>query len=155
MFSQLKKKHREQGSTLIEIMVATSVVVIALTALMSTLTLSIKSTAESKFRSYATSLAQEALEVYSRERALLGWQAFYSAVETGPYCYNTLAVNSQDFVQRSQGECDERFVEVGTAFSRTVNITKAADAVTVEAEVDWYDGDALRVVTLEQILKEY
>lgn len=152
----MKNKFRsQQGSTLIEIMVATSVVVFALTALMTTLTLSIKTTAESKYRSYATALAQEALEVYRRERALLGWDSFYGAANTGAYCYNTLPATTQEFVAKSLGNCSDRFVQVGTDFSRTVNVSKAADAVTVESVVDWYDGEEVRSVSLQQILKEY
>lgn len=150
-----KSKRSQQGSTLIEIMVATTVVVFALTALMATLTLSVKTTAESKYRTYATSLGQEALEVFRRERALLGWTAFHAAVDDGATCYNELPTSSAAFVGTNPGACGDRFTQVGTAFSRTVNATKTTDSVTVQVVVDWYDGSNLRQVTLEQILKEY
>jgi len=145
----------QSGSTLIELMVATSVVVIALTALMTTLTLSIKSTAQSKYRTYAASLSQESLEVFRRERSLLGWQTFYKETPTGTLCFNTLPASSTEFVNWVPGACADRFTEVGAGFSRTIVVTKGVDSVTVQSRIDWNDGTQLRDVQLEQVLKEY
>lgn len=155
MTKEYNKLSSSRGSTLIEVLVATTVVVFALTALMSSLTLSIKSTAENKYRSYATSLAQEAIEVHRRERALLGWQAFYSAIDDGVYCYNILPSTSEEFVLKLPGTCTDRFSQVGTDFSRSITITKGPDSVTANSVVDWFDGENLRTVTLEQVFREY
>lgn len=162
VFSKKLNQHKHEssrGSTLIELLVATSVVVVALTALMSTLTLSIKSTAESRYRSYATNLAQEVLEVYRRERALLGWNSFYTQMVGGngeTICLNALPLNSDEFTSLTVGNCTERFIQVGADFSRRVVVNKSGgDTVTIQAIVDWHDGDELREVQLEQQFKEY
>src|SRR3990167_4923802 len=93
----------QRGSSLIEIVVATGVMALVLTAILSGLTLSLKTNAESEYRSHAVKRAQEGLEVFRRERTLLGWDIFVAGFTSDTYyCLQTLPAPKTAF---TTGEC--------------------------------------------------
>ena len=127
-------KNTTKGSSLIEIIIATAVVGSILTAVAMALTFSIKSTAEANYRSVATTKAQEAMEVFRREKTLLGWADFYSvAGGASTYCLNTLPM-VVDGLASVVGDCGTIYglvvAGVGTSFMREAEVSTGTDLVT-------------------------
>lgn len=150
---------KQQGLSLIEVVFATTVIALVMTALMSVLTLSVFNQAQSRYQQQAGSFAQEALEVFRRERAILGWQVFVDSLSNGTYCLNSLPADSSAFQALSPGECEvTEFLDqpgVGTQYQRqiTVAIDGSSNSVTLTSEVGWLAGDDQRQVTVEQVFR--
>lgn len=58
----IKKKFLQSGQTVIEVLIATGVVSLVMTALMATMTLSLQNSSQAKYRSLATKLGQEGID---------------------------------------------------------------------------------------------
>jgi type II secretory pathway component PulJ len=141
----------QRGQTIIEVLIATVVVALVMTAIAAALTSSLRNTAESKFRSYASSYAQQAMEVFIRERSLLGWQQFTEATLSGVFCLNELPADTEAFLNMPVGACTESVVYSGTDFFREANVTVVnADEIRVEVLVEWQDSGRERQVRVTQ-----
>lgn len=149
-----KRAKTSAGQSIIEVLIAAGVVGTILTAVAATLTYSVKNSAENKYRSVATTKAQEAVEVFRRERSFLGWETFVDALGGGGvYCLNTLPVTSTEFSSLTPGECTAGLAEGGTEFTREAIITfPTASSVRIVSQVSWYDSDQERMVTVTQEL---
>jgi type II secretory pathway pseudopilin PulG len=150
------KRKTQSGSSMIEILIATGVVGLVMTAVASSLVLSVKNSAISKYKVLSATRAQEAMEVFRREKVLLGWAQFYESLSADTYCVNSLASNSAQFKAMNTGTCGDGSVIAGTSFTREalVDIT-SADEIRVEIIVDWLDGDITRSSNLIQEFKQY
>jgi len=115
----------------------------------------VNSQAEAKYRSLATHRAQEAMEVFRREKVLLGWAQFSDSIVGDTYCVNTLPSNSTTFQTMETGVCDEEGVIADTIFSREALVDILADRIRVEIVVDWQDGDRDESVSLVQEFRQY
>lgn len=144
------------GSSMIEILIATGVVGLVMTAVASGLVLSVKNSSISKYKVLASTRAQEAMEVFRREKVLLGWSQFYDVMSTATYCLNTLASDSAQFKAMTTGACSADAKIAGTSFIREglVNII-SADEIRVEIVVNWVDGNVPRSSNLIQEFKRY
>jgi Tfp pilus assembly protein PilV len=143
--------HWQRGQTIIEVLIATVVVALVMTAIAAALTSSLRNTAEGKFRAYANEYAQQAMEVFIRERNLLGWQQFTEAIVSGIFCLNELPANTEAFLTMPVGACTEGTTFAGTDFTRQANVTVLSpDEVRVEVEVLWQDSGRDREVSLTQ-----
>jgi len=152
------KKKFQTGSTIIEVLIATVVVGLVLTSVAALLTVSVKNTAQLRYRSQATTAAQSALEVFRRERGNLGWEAFYTAIQDGTYCLNNLPANSTAFVGMPRGTCNTTFELLNTSFKRQALVAKTdnpdgTQQVRVDMTMSWFDGVRPQQVTLSQIFK--
>lgn len=141
---------------MIEILIATGVVGLVMTAVASGLVLSVKNSSISKYKVLASTRAQEAMEVFRREKVLLGWSQFYDVLSTSTYCLNSLASDSAQFKVMPTGGCSEDAKIAGTSFVREglVNIINA-DQIRVEIVVSWVDGNVPRSTNLIQEFKRY
>lgn len=145
----------QPGSSLIEIVVATGVMALVLTAIVAGLTLSLKTNADSKYRSQATKRAQEAMEVFRRERTLQGWDVFADGfVDGATYCLKDLPAPKDAF---TPGECTEADVLVISSvemFREAVVLIDTSDPndpqVEVSVTVRWDSGSNQRDVSLVQ-----
>lgn len=149
-FLQRFRPRWSPGQTLVEIIIATGVVVVVMVAIASGLSYSVKNTAESRYKALATALGQEVIEVYRRERETLGWERFYTAAPSGTYCLNTLPSTTQEFSTLAAGACATGIAEVGTEFKRQVDVTSSSSTVRLDVSVSWYDGGLFREVILVQ-----
>lgn len=149
-------KRLKTGSSMIEILIATGVVGLVMTAVAAGLVLSVKNTSISKFKVLATTRAQEAMEVFRREKVILGWGQFYDVLATGTYCLNSLPADSTAFKALSTGACASGAKIAGTEFLREglVNFVNSQE-IRVEIVVSWTDNDVPRSVNLIQEFKEY
>lgn len=146
----------QAGVGMIEILIATGVVGLVMTAVASGFVLSVKNSAISKYKVLSATRAQEAIEVFRREKVLLGWTQFYESLSTSTYCLNSLAIDSDQFKSMPTGPCADSSVIAGTNFTREafVDIISPQE-IRVEIIVEWLDGDVLRSSNLIQEFKEY
>jgi Tfp pilus assembly protein PilV len=164
-----KTKTSQSGSSLIEILIALAVVSVTLTAIATALTYSVKITAEAKYRSLATNKAQEAIEMFRRERTILGWDEFYSTISNDgsspTYCLDSLpaaSINDQtEFAEMSNAACGESAYELevenlGVAYKREAEVTVNADSILVEVYVYWPgENDLVHQVYTSYKFKEW
>lgn len=158
-FPTLLSTASQAGQSIVEVLVATAVVAVVMTAIAAAMTVSVKNTAQAKYRSLGTQLAQENLEVFRRERDRLGWETFYEVLDDdgsiGTYCFSqTLPTTAQNFVDlTATASCENGFALVGTTFTRSVQYQlDSTDQVTLRSTVTWLDADNVREVELVQQL---
>lgn len=158
MNTRLRRRFKSQsGQTIIEVLIASVVVAMVLTAVAAALTVSVRNTAQSRSQEVARARAQGGLEVFRRERTALGWQAFRNALVSGAtYCINTLPGNSTQFVAMSQGACSTGETAIGTTFTREAQVTiPNANEVRVDVTSGWQDGTLDKEVVLSQVFRRY
>lgn len=156
----IKKKFLQSGQTVIEVLIATGVVSLVMTALMATMTLSLQNSSQAKYRSLATKLGQEGMESFRQFRDDLGWEYFYQALDaqgTGTYCVNTVPATSEQLQALSAGACAEySIVRTGIAFQREAYIeTISADEIRIEMTVSWLDGSDEKNTLVVQEFKNW
>ena len=143
------------GQTIIEVLIATVVVAIVMIAVAAALLLSVKNTAQSKYKGLASSRAQEAVEYFRRQRSLLGWTRFFETINAGTFCLNVLPITSEELGELGDGACEAGVALAGTEFKREAWIDViAANAIRVEIQVSWLDAGVRRNVSLVQEFKE-
>lgn len=150
----------QRGSSLIEIIVATGVMALVLTAIVAGLTLSLKTNAEAEYRSQAVKRSQEAMEVFRRERTLRGWDGFVAGLtDNASYCFQTLPAPEAEL---ESGECDssDAIVISGIEFFRQAEVeiddSSPSDVeVRVEMRVFWNTGSGQRSVNLVQTFRQW
>jgi len=153
---KFQNKSKQLGSSMIEILIATGVVGLVMTAVAASLVLSVKNSSISKYKVLAATRAQEAMEVFRRERVLLGWTQFYETLSESTYCINTLASDSAQFKAMTSGTCADGSAIAGTVFTRESLVNPSGgDVVRVEIVVKWLDGDIERKANLIQEFKQY
>lgn len=146
----------QPGSSLIEIVVATGVMALVLTAILAGLTLSLKTSAESEYRSQAVKRAQEGLEVFRRERTLLGWDLFVAGFTSDSfYCLQTLPAPKTAFLPGACTDSDSIVIS-GVDFYRQAWVTidnsdPTQEQMQVTLSVQWPGGD----VELVQIFRQW
>lgn len=145
---------RQAGQTVIEVLLATAVVGVVMTAIAIGLTLSVRNTSEARLRAYASVQGQQVMEVFRRERVINGWGTFRSNLTTGDYCFNTLPSSLADFANHT-GECTEGISSQGTEFRTNAEVIVGPDSVAVTIRVSWIDGSRTPSVTLVQEFRPY
>lgn len=155
---QRRRRQRQAGQTIIEILVATGVIAMVMTAVASGLTLSVQNTSQAKYRALASKQVQEGLEMFLRERSRLGWESFRSSLASGSYCLGeVLPADSAGFQALPRGECgQDGYALAGTTYFREANVTiVSADEVEITVTVRWQDGEDLRTTSSTQILRNW
>ena len=131
----LKKMHR--GSTLIELLIATAIVGVIVTAVAAGVTNSVKNNAESRYREVAIALAQQGIEALRSERANLGWITFHNALSAGTFC---MPPGIDRLADLSTTPADCIVTESNIDFNRSVVLTKGTGAdehITAVVTVSW------------------
>jgi type II secretory pathway pseudopilin PulG len=142
------------GQSIIEVIIATLIVGVVLTAIASGLTLSIKNTAQTQLRELSTNFAQEGLEVFRRERSMLGWTSFAEALDNNDYCLNTLPQDSAEFATMPTGECSTGTAIAGTTLTRNATVTVlSADSIQVHVTVEWQEAERTNTVEVYQVFQ--
>lgn len=153
-------KRTQAGFTLIEVLIAIVVVGLVLTAITAGLTSSVKNAAESRYRARASTLGQEAMEVFAREKTLLGWGEFFAFFPNGTTIYCLRTTPSAGALKTiTSGSCGptQTIDEAGVSFTRQAEVFKAgplAPEVTVTLTVKWLDGNRLADVTLVRVFRK-
>ena len=158
---KIKLKRKQAGSGMIEILIATGVVALVMTAVISGFVLSVKSTTSGRDRVLAATRAQEAMEIFRREKVLLGWAQFEDSIREDfagesvneKYCLDFLPADSIEFQAMLAGFCSEQELIPETIFTREASVEIIDDGIRVEIIVDWLDNN--KPVSLVQEFKQY
>lgn len=148
------------GQTIIEVIIATGIVALVMTALVAGMTLSIKNNAIARYKTLGTQLAQEGIELFRRERNLLGWEQFASTLDTqgdGQYCLNSIP-DSASFSSLTPGDCGtDQIAKTAVSFQRTadIDVSPSLDEITVTIRVSWLDGAQDRQAFVTQVFREW
>ncbi len=129
-------KHRHlyfKGSTVIEVLIATTIVAFALTGLASLMTANVKNSAEADYRQAAAGIAQDKMELIRQRKTTVPWNGtgnFLLSPYTGTGCNaSTVQYNMTFYVActPASGSGDELAVTVKVCWPGT------ASACTAEA----------------------
>jgi len=131
--SKLKVRN-DQGSTLIELVIAILVAGVVLVGVSIGIMYSIQRTALARYREIGTTLAQESIEVFYKERARLGWQNFEVLYGGGgSFCLN------QETKVIELAPCDI-ITQLDHDFVRQIEVVKNGDKIDVGVTVTWAAG---------------
>lgn len=145
-----------RGQSIVEVLIAVAVVAVVLTTVAAGLTYSVKTTSEARYRAFATNYAQDAIEVFRRERATLGWELFRDNIEAGTTCLNTLPATTDAFINLTPAACTVGVPMLGMDFRREVVVTfLSPDEIQVEAVVSWTDGNRSPEISVVQQFRAY
>jgi len=143
-----------RGSSLVEVIIAAGVVVMALSVMVAAVSASIANNRLSKERAVATRLAQEALEWVRIEKNLNGWPTFDAyLLDTRKYCLNSGITNptnpshlpvSNVGIGGNCGNADDVTASKVT-YNRNMTLTKTDkdgaipgnEYIEVKVRVDW------------------
>jgi len=142
---------KNKGSSLIEVLVAATILATTLIAITGVIMYSIDRTAQVRHQEQASDLSENLMELFYKERATLGWYAFYEKMQSSSkFC----AENESDPETAKLIACDEpEQIKIDeTTFSRIANVSvdSSSQTVTVEVVTSW---DAGRVGMREVSLK--
>lgn len=143
-----KTPNPQRASTLIEVLVAMTIVATILTALGSMMAMSVKVAQRNEMEQLALMQAQETMEYFRKERNLVGWDKFFKMIDTDEalsLCFNTLPANISEM---PTDECGDDLVTIELAsfdFQREVTITRTVNLTNpsqnaLQARVDIYRG---------------
>lgn len=149
------------GQTVVEVLIATAVVAMVMTAVVAGLSLSVRNSAQSRYRAIASKMAQEGLEAYRLQRDRMGYRSFATGVATsgsGRYCLNNLPTTEEDFSTLTAGACSTGTEVAGTLIKREAVVEVGAGtppgSIAVTIEVSWTDSSVTRISQVKQIFKD-
>lgn len=151
-------KSAQHGSTLVEVLAASAIISLALTAASAMTAMSVKLAENNERQQLALQKAQEAMETVRRERFIGSWTDFSTAFnQSATYCFNVLP---SDLVALGSmtGVCgEEDFLQVANyRFVRQAQVQiHSADALTVNISMTWQDGSKSKQLNLEQRFENY
>lgn len=134
---------KQAGSTLIELLIATVVVGLVLTAVAMSMMYSLQREAHNRYREYALQLAQEAIEQLNFERAKQGWAGFAKQFADGrsqDWCFFYEWTGSRPAIMTPRlvaGRCQASQVvaQYGVDFFADLTIAQSGGASKLEATV--------------------
>lgn len=146
------------GSSLIELLMATAVAAIVLTAVATSMIFSLKNAAQARYRDTATTLAQDVVEFFRRERAELGWGVFVNALDAQTeVCVTGTLTDETTLTDFVDGPCVTIESIGGASFKRDVTILYPDDdTVRIMVSVSWLTGEAdWQSVSIDQVLTKW
>ena len=166
MLKKRTNQHQKQRAfTFVEVLVATMLVALVMTALGSMMALSMRVAEANEMEQLAQLKAQQTMEFFRRERLIRGWSDFYNSLQDNPtYCLNTLPANITTI---SPGSCSTYKSDFNFFYYRVeANIDKTdslgQQSVIVEVNIYRYDmsgnliGDpGVAFFTVNQTFKQY
>jgi len=164
-FFKVKAKSLQVGSTLIELLIATMVVGLIVTAVANVITHSIKNTGEARYKQVATSLGQEVIEFVRSEKNRKGILNLKNTLVSGSYCFSKLPIDLELANIPTAGACNfsvegDVVAMAGTNFTRDmiVSVSQAGASgpysMNIKVTVSWIDGEATKTVELIQKFEE-
>jgi Tfp pilus assembly protein PilV len=128
-------KYVRRGSSIIEIVIAATLISIAVIAALSLTNQSQKQNTYARDLAEATKYASQAADWIRNERNNLGW-ATLNTVDDGIYCIDIFPV---DFLTMEAGACDDASFIENTQFQREILVTKTTDTINVVITVSWVE----------------
>ncbi|MEP7167383.1 MAG: hypothetical protein ABI758_05385 [Candidatus Woesebacteria bacterium] len=139
---------QNSGQTLIEVIIATGLVVLVLTTLVSGVALGIRNNRYAKDSALSKEYVREAAEWLRGQRDLSGWGTFANILQadasgnTVNYCLDTLPAGTQSFSTKGSSTCSGS-QKIVNKFTRQMTI-RLTGSPPVQADatitVTWVDG---------------
>lgn len=141
-------RKRQHGQTLIEIIIATTVVGIVMTSVVAVITVSVRNAARAKAKALGTKYTQEGIEYFRAQRNLMGWESFYGYLNTRDprYCLDSLSYAQNGGLEQIPNRpCQSsEFVDERNIYTRQATITiqtiNGKPTVNVLVTTSWPDG---------------
>ena len=140
----------KKGTSIIEIVIAASLISISIIAALSLANQSQKQNSYARDLAEATKYATQASDWIRNERNSLGWTALYE-LDSGTYCLNDFPA---DFTLIESGNCSQNAYIADTRYTRQISLTKDPDKLTVTIVVSWFEQVA-RQATIEMELQPW
>jgi len=164
-------KNCKAGNTIIEVLVATAIVGVILTALAYSLGQSVKNSAQAEYRQIATRYAQDGMEFFRQQRTSLQWTAFMTNMPNAStyFCMgnvSTLPLTTSFTVPVAgypptsfNAACQINHTSPPVTMYRSVQvvskITSNPQSIEVVVRVSWLDGTVYRTTSLRQTFRDY
>lgn len=149
-------KFFQQGSTLIEVLVAIVLVGLVVTGIMLSITYSVKNSSEARYREVATELAQGGMEIVKLRREVDPWSTFYGYASNSTPRFLCWSGTALTVTTACTG--GGIITNNGRVYTRYVVLSRAAgppQSVKATVTVEWNsDSNALMNVELTQEFKE-
>jgi len=148
----------QRASTLIEILIAVSIIALVLTSVSAMITMSIKLASSNEQKQLALQKAEEAMEFFRKERAINSWQSFSTSLVDGEvYCVSSLpeAIAS---ISAQLGTCsEENVLEAAKYPFRREAIVQfnSVNNVKLEVKLLWLDGNKVKDLSIEQNFENF
>lgn len=136
---------KQEGQTLIEVIVAVGLVVLVLLTLVSALTLAIRNNQFAKDQVLARNRSRETLEWLRNMRDQMGWDSFYAVITADgslvDYCLPSLPSDPTGFTALGNGACTSTQVISSTSYVRDLVLTVVApDEIDATVTIEWVQG---------------
>lgn len=161
----------QQGSAIVEVLIATAVVGLVVTAIAVALTFSAHNTAQVRYREAATAFGQDLIEVMRKERKFIGWPALYGEFAEGTTHFCVPATDVLTVAQAKAisvaAECDQATPAHATTLAgidvfRTLTVHRDSggpsltdDKIDIEVKVAWKNGNRDQSVTFNHQLRPW
>lgn len=153
----MSNTNSQKASTLVEILIAVSVIALVLTSVSAMITMSIRLAESNEQKQLALQKAEEALEFFRRERSINSWHGFSTSISDGVYCVSDLPEEIAS-MSAKLGVCDdESLLEAAKyQFEREAVVQfNSADNVRIEIEILWEDGNKNKNLSIEQNFENF
>lgn len=149
---------KQKASTLIEILVAVSIIALVLTSVGAMITMSIRLADGNEQQQLALQKAEEALEFFRKERSINSWHSFSTPLEDGEsYCINSLPTSVAS-MSAQLGTCGEtEFLEAAKyPFQREALVQfNNEESVKIVIGVAWQNSSKDKSLSIEQNFENY
>lgn len=149
---------RQRASTLVEVLVAVTVIALVLTAVGAMISMSIKLASSNEQQQLALQKAQEALEFFRKERLINSWYSFSNPlVDDSTYCLSSMPEEVAS-ISAKLGFCSEQDVLEAAKynFKREASVNfSGSNSLTIQVDMNWTDGNKAKNLTLEQSFENY
>lgn len=149
---------KDNGSSLVEVLVAVSIIALVLTAVSSLIFASVKLAESNEIRQLALQKNEETLEYFRKERFLNSWNSFATNLQDGTtYCISTMPADLTGMAEKA-GACadDNNFQAASYYFQREVTVdVLTADSINLIVGISWNSGGEEKVLSLEQVFERY
>lgn len=154
----MSNMNKQQASTLVEVLIAVSIIALVLTSVSAMITMSIKLANSNEQKQLALQKTQEALEFFRKERAISSWHGFSNSLSDGGiYCLSSLPESVASMSAKIGACTDEEVLEAAKyQFRREASIVfNDANSLKVMVEVFWQDNAKNKNLVLEQNFDNY
>lgn len=155
----MSNTNRQVGSTLVEVLIAVSIIALVLTAVGSMISMSIRLADSNEKKQLALQKAQEAMEFFRKERLVNSWHGFTTPlVDNSTYCVSSLPASMAGMTAKLGICADSDLLEAARyRFRReaTVEFSPGDNGVNLRIDMNWNDGNKAKSLSLEQGFENY
>ena len=149
---------KNRGSSLVEVLVAVSIIALVLTAVSSMIFASVKLAESNEIRQLALQKNEETLEFFRKERFINSWDSFKNNLQDNTtYCLSTLPDDLTGMADK-MGTCGDtdNFQAASYFFRREVVVDiLSTDSLNLIVNLIWTAGGEEKVLSLEQVFERY